>query len=399
MTLLAAQSAYETDLVGNIKKYQNNWLERHYENLIFSTLPDMRYIPWGDLQGGPNGGVTMEMAGVMDAVAWALKSPHGAHFSKWLAKKRGLARFHAETPIFYMLYTRHLETEPAEPPLSYLAGNKQGGHFIARSGWDDGATVVSFGCKDHYGDHNHYDQGGFMIYRNGLLAVDPPVYRKVAGPQQPTEVHNTLLIGGRNQRNCRGQWFTTLEIFKQNLTKGQHLETGDILFYREAGDWAAVAGQFAQAYTPDAVKSCVRQLLFLRPDKVVIVDHLVAPGKDGELPEVQWLLQLPQKPRIKENGSLTASNGASWIRCTPVWPEQSSPEITATQVNTYRASYHYKGKHKLSLVHLLVVGDGEKPGKPLVEARVQSTGKAVEVTLNGKRFVFASQHPFEVDSK
>ena len=234
-TLLAAQSAFETDLVGTVRTRHGDWLDRNFENLIHSTLPDMRYIPWGDLQGGPNGSVTHEMAGVIDGATWALRSPHGARFSRWLQAKRGLERFYGETAMFYMLYARQPQAEPADPPLSFLAGNRQSGHFIARSGWDDGATVVAFRCTDHFGDHHHYDQGSFLIWRNGLLAVDPPVYRKVRGPQQLTEHHNTLLLGGRPQRPVRGQWFVTVEDFQKNLQGGRKLETGDILFSHDAG--------------------------------------------------------------------------------------------------------------------------------------------------------------------
>lgn len=61
-----------------------------------------------------------------------------------------------------------------------------------RPGAGEVTSIVTLRSTDHFGDHHHHDQGSFVIYRNGLLAVDPPVYRKVRGPQQPTEVHNTL---------------------------------------------------------------------------------------------------------------------------------------------------------------------------------------------------------------
>ncbi len=216
LAILGAQSAFEVDLIKTIRTQQDDWLQRHFENLVHSTLPDLRYVPWGDLQSGPNGGVTYEMAGTIDALTWAFDSPHGAHFARRIAEKRGLRRFYGETAIFYMLYTRRLDVQPAEPPLSFLAGGRESGHFIARSSWDDGggddgATIVTLRATDHFGDHNHHDQGSFMIYRNGLLAVDPPVYKKTRGPQQKTENHNTLLIGGRPQRPAHGQSFTTVE--------------------------------------------------------------------------------------------------------------------------------------------------------------------------------------------
>ena len=392
-TLLAAQSACETDLVGAVRTRQGDWLDRHFENLIHSTLPDMRYIPWGDLQGGPNGSVTHEMAGVIDAATWALHSPHGAWFSRWLAGKRGLQRFYGETPIFWMLYTPHLKAQPAVPPLSFLAGNRQSGHFIARSAWDDDATIVAFRSADHFGDHHHYDQGSFIIYRHGLLAVDPPVYRTVRGPQQKTEHHNTLLIGGQPQRPVRGQWFVTLEEFQKNLQGGRKLETGDVLFQRDAGSWAAVAGQFAQAYDCQALRSCVRQLLFIRPDKVVVVDQLSAvPGR--QLPEVQWLLQLPRAPKV-EGGSVLASNGKSWLRCQAILPAGVTPVLDTTPVSTHRLSFTYRGQAALVLVHLLDVGDGTTAGPPPRISATQ-TGRGIEVTVNGQTFVFSGEPGFEI---
>ncbi len=394
LTLLGAQSAFDVDLVGAVANQQHDWLRRHFRNLIQSTLPNMRYIPWGDLQSGPNGGVTHEMAGIIDAVTWALRSREGAYFSDFLATgPRGLGRFYGETAVFYMLYTRQLDTRPAEPPLSFLAGGGQSGHFVARSGWDDAATIVAFTCTDHFGDHHHYDQGSFTIYRQGLLAVDPPVYRRTRGPQQKTEYHNTLLLGGQPQRPVRGQWFKTVEEFRQNLRGGRKLETGDVLFHKEAGSWAAVAGQFAQAYPPELIRSCVRQLLFVRPDRVVIVDHLLAPPGET-LPVVQWLLQLPKPPSLDGDG-LWATHGRSWLRCRGIMPGGSVPAVTATEVNTHRASFSYEGKAGLTLVHLLEVGDGQQPGTP-AEITARRTGKAVEVTLDGHKFRFAAQAPFDV---
>ena len=408
LTVLAVQSASETDLVGMIRDRQNAWLDRHFENLVHSTLPDMRYLPWGDMQSGPNGGVTHEMAGTIDAMTWGLGSPHGAYFGRWLADRRGLSRFYGETAIFYMLYTRSLATAPAVPPLGFLAGNRQGGHFIARSSWDDDATIVTLRAADHMGDHNHYDQGSFMIYRHGLLAVDPPVYRQVRGPQQKTEHHNTLLLGGQPQRPVRGQWFKTVEKFEQNLQEGCRLETGDILFHEDAGTWAAVAAQFAQAYPPELVQSCVRQLLFVRPATVVVVDQLTGPASHA-LPEVQWLLQVPRRPAI-DGDALWASNGKSWLRCRPIMlPDEAfgvvtpgaaaskaiSPEVAETPVDTHQVRYTYAGKDRLTLVHVLDVGDGDRPG-PASGVRVRPTDRGLVLALDGQTFLFATSEPFAV---
>ena len=200
LVLLATQSAFETDVLGALRRDHGDWLARQLDYLVLSVLPDMRFIPWGDIVTGANGGVTHEMAAKIDALTWALRSPSGTFLSRWLAEKRGPERFYGETALFYFLYTRHLDVHPAPPPTAVLAGGRQGGHAIMRSDWSDDATVVGFRCTDFFGQHHHLDQGSFVIYRNGLLALDAGSYRHVGGEQMKTDAHNTLLLGGQGQR-------------------------------------------------------------------------------------------------------------------------------------------------------------------------------------------------------
>ena len=395
--LLAAQSALEKDLIGAVAKGQGDWLAKHFAALMLTTQPNMRYLPFGDMQGGGDGGVAHEMAQIIDATTWAMRSALGAYFSRWLAGKRRLARYYGESVIFYFLYARQLPTRTAEPPLAMLAGGKHGGHVLTRSGWADGDTLVAFRCGDHYGSHNHFDQGSFVIYRNGLLALDAGYYKSPGGSQQKTEPHNTLLIGGKGQRRVRGQWFKTVAEFKKNLTGGKRLETGDMLFYEDAPGWTAAAGQFAQAYPTGTVASCVRQLLFVRPGVVVVVDRLVAP-KGKTLGEVQWLLHTPAAPKI-EGASLTVANAKSWLHCLGLKTPTVKPSLT-TLLNrkkheTFQATYTYAGGSRLRLVHVLQVGDGAKPTS-LVAVKVSLSGEACEVLVGKRTFTFGAGPDFKV---
>jgi hypothetical protein len=405
LVLLAAQSAFETDLVGAVRRQHGDWLGRQLDDLVLSVFPDLRFAPWGDIVAGANGGVTHEMAGRIDALAWALRSPAGASLSRWLAEKRGLLRFYDDTAIFYFLYTRHLAVEPAPPPPAVLAGGKQGGHVLLRSDWSDGATVVGFRCTDYFGQHHHLDQGSFVIFRNGLLALDAGTYQHVGGPQVNTDAHNTLLLGGEGQRRQGYQNANTLEAFVQRLPRG--LETGDIPFYKHAGEWSAVAGQFAQAYEPGTIRSCARQLLFLRPGTVAVVDHLEAPeGKS--LPEVRWLLQVPARPEV-DGQAVTAANAKSWLRCRPLLPG-GTPKVENSYrtpagpnpasgvpavIDVSRVVFAYEGKPRLTLVHLLDVGDGKPAAEP-PPVRVETDEAAVRLVLEGKAFSFSARPPYDV---
>ena len=388
-SFVAFQGAFEQDLSTTMRNQYGNFLERHTLNVIQNVQPDMRFTPWGDVISGPNGSVTHEMAGLLNMATWVLNLKEGAYFDQWLAEKRGLGRFYGETAIYYMLYNRNIDLEPETPTISFLAGGGgQGGHFIARSAWDDGATLVAFGVKDHYGDHNHYDQGQFTIYRNTILAVDPPVYNSTRGPQQPSDVHNTLLINGHKQRACRGQWFSTLDDFLDNLDGGAQLETGNFIFYADSTEWAACAGEYAQAYDEGLLDTCVRQLLFIRPGTIIVVDQLYS-AVGTTLSDVSWLLQLPATPTVEGN-AVSLSRSGSWIRNTPLMHEPAEPTITSTAVNTKRVSYSYNGERSLNIVNLIEVGDGDPSAVPS-DLNLEETDSGIEITVNSHKYLFGNE--------
>ncbi|HYE21041.1 MAG TPA: heparinase II/III family protein [Tepidisphaeraceae bacterium] len=401
VTVLAGQSAGEADVVRTIREKQGDWLARNLGALAYGTLPDLRFVPFGDLQSGANGGATRAVAGLLDAGVWAMGGRAGAEvsaaqaLSKRIAERRGLSAYDDDTAIFWFLYGRGARPEVKPAPEVFVAGGAKGGHWIARAGgWGDDATVVGFRCADHYGDHNHWDQGGFFIWRRGLLAVDPPVYKQTRGPQQRTDLHNTLLIGGQAQRAVRGQTFGSVGKFEQNLKAGKRLETGDLVV--SPGPAMAAAGQFAQAYDVPALASCVRQVALVGSGTVVVVDRLTA-GAGKRVPDVQWLLQFPAAPTSADGGWL-ATNGAGWIRCRAVLGDAGkAAAVDATEVGTQRLTLDYKGGgDEVCLVHVLEVGDGRAPagGAQPVSARRADGG--VEVTVGRAVYRFATAAPYEV---
>lgn len=401
LSVLAAQSASEKDLVSEFKSRHGDSLGRQFTHTMLCTFPDLSYTPFGDTKSGagpdsagPDGGVTHEMAGVLCGMTWALDSGEGAWFDKWVAGKRGLRRFYGESGVFYFLYARNLRSTPVQPPLAFLAGNKNGGHVLSRSDWGDSATVVALRATDHFGDHNHFDQGSFVIYRHGLLAVDQRVYKKVGGPQQDTAEHNALLIDGKGQRRVRGQDFRTVSDFKSNLTGKLRLETGDILFYADTNEWTAAAVQIAQAYPDGLVRSCVRQLLFVRPGTVVIVDQLEAP-EGRKLGEVSWLLHAP-KGGVSGADMLTVSNRQSYLRCKQLLPGNSAvSEASDLMPSCQRYSFTVRGESTLVMVHAMDVGDGVPPGA-FPDAAAKAVEGGMEVRIGSKQFTFSGSPGFGI---
>jgi hypothetical protein len=413
-TLMAIQSAYGIDAMSLIRDKQNNWLAKQLESSIHGTLPNMRFIPWGDIQSGPDGGVTHEWAGPAEAAAWALKNAHGVYFKEWLSGKRGMDRFYGDTAILYFLYTRHLDLNPTEPPLSMLAGGSHSGQVIMRSSWEDDATVVGFRCTDYYQGHFHHDAGSFVIYRNGLLAVDAGRYTRytesLRAPIIATNAHNSLLLGGKGQRTVRGQWYKDLSEFnkaREERRDDRRLEFGDIVFYKDAGEWTAVAGQFAQAYKPGVIKSCVRQLLYIRPNTILVVDNLV-PSDGKNLPEVRWVVNLPSDRLEAGKGFAETANAKSWLRCrslvsgnAPILETSPQTQLTADRrqlSEIARINFVYSGRvEALTLVHLIHLGDGQ-PGTAQ-EVKLVDTGDTVEINTQGRTFIFLKNAPFTIEAR
>lgn len=407
-TLMAAQSAFDVDLSARVKADGGDWPAAQLETIAQATLPNLRYVPFGDMQQGPDGGVTHEMAANIDMLTWATGSPAGAWLSQQLAARRRAARFFGDTIMGYFLYTRNLSARPAEPPLSHLAGGSGGGHWFARSGWGAGDTVVAFRCTDHYTGHNHFDQGSFVIYHKGMLAADAGYYGKAQGSQIRTENHNTLLIGGQPQRTVRARLNRTLESYKEGLASGpRSFETGNILYTADKGRYAAVAGEFGQAYPAGLVRQAVRQILFIRPGILIVVDQLTAAG-DKPVPEITWLLQFGLQPK-NESSALLASDGNGWIRCRPLLGDDAKVSVVdgaGTLLDadgkadpTWRASWTWPEKAgRRTLVYLIQVGDGPDPGK-WVDATVEELDGRIQITVDKKPYHFATAEKFTVSEK
>jgi hypothetical protein len=285
---------------------------------------------------------------------------------------------------------------------------------MMRSSWEDDATVIGFRSTDYYQGHFHQDAGSFVVYRNGLLAVDAGRYTKytesLRAPIVATGAHNSLLLGGEGQRLVKGQWYKDLDAF--NRARGENrddrrLEMGDLPFFTHGGEWTAVAGQFAQAYSPGVISSCVRQLLYVRPNTLVVVDTLV-PSQGKNLPEVRWMIHLPGNKLISGKGFVETANERSWLRCRSMVSEEKPvvEESMKTQLGSdpqklteiSRADFVYGSQPGiLTLVHLIDVGDGQ-PGAP-ANIRPRITADRIEIALDGKIYSFSKKYPFTVEAR
>jgi len=338
-TFLALKSATGMDFIADSPHF------RHLPLYIFhAAKPNGRVFP-GDDNDWPYLGPWERSALLMLAAEY--HDPHAQYF----LNRTPVDRFALEEHDRYadvLWYDPSLPEKPIDDlPRSRLFRGK--GLVLARTGWawdtparrsDD--TWLAFACGDYYGDHSHYDVNAFQIYRRGELAIDSGRYDddwdfyaepdKVRRSQffsyyQRTIAHNTLLVydpserfemgvlndGGQLQLLRRGGYRNVPEDYDQGAFPSDdgratsdwaknpgRWERGDIRAYQATPDFVYVRGDGTRAYSPHKLNAFVRQLLFVAPRLVVVVDRVVSTR-----PEYRktWLLHSVEEPHVAADGS------------------------------------------------------------------------------------------------
>ncbi len=218
-------------------------------------------------------------------------------------------------------------------PLGRIWGRTDLGYVLARSAWGPGETTLGYRAGAWFTGHQHMDQGHLDLWRKGPLAVDAGVYANWGSMHREayyarTVAHNTLLIprpgerfdqhpalGGTNVNDggqrihtfARGgcpQCMQSVAEWRAHVGAGLHFEAGRIDAFADAPGHTVVASDLTAAYnsadysTPgNAAKVAVvhRDVVFLRPDLVVVTDRVRTMGGTGA---PRFTLHLPGRPDL-----------------------------------------------------------------------------------------------------
>jgi hypothetical protein len=130
------------------------------------------------------------------------------------------------------------------------------GDLFARSGWNEGATWMSFKAGPYSESHAHQDQGSFMIYKGGWLGYDG-VVDSTSGLTQEPEAHSLIrfVSGGAT------------------VSMQEPTESMMVALARGNG-WLYAAGDLTPAFDGNAaVTRWQREIVFIEPDVFVIYDR------------------------------------------------------------------------------------------------------------------------------
>ncbi|MCL2624315.1 MAG: heparinase II/III-family protein [Planctomycetaceae bacterium] len=231
------------------------------------------------------------------------------------------------------------------------------GYAYARSSWDEDATYFFFKCGNRFTAHQHLDVGTFLIYKEGELIGDGGHYDGFGTPHDVnyhlrTIAHNTIRVidpeeswdvkgrdpirAGNVTSNDGGQRYdwpqhngAVSDAAQWNVQK-EIWETGTILAFEELGDHVIIKADCTKAYSPEKLELFIRQIVFLRPGTIIIVDSVRV--KDPAFKTI-WNLQAMKQPtKVTDNkgndlGLWTWSNGNGRLFLQTLLPEKTDVEL------------------------------------------------------------------------
>jgi hypothetical protein len=249
----------------------------------------------------------------------------GSELSRYVASKRRQGSNPQARLVDFLWDYQEESPKPLDDfPLSHIATGI--GKVYARSDWSPDASWLRFECGDYWCGHQHFEAGNFEIFRYEPLATESGEYYDYTSNHDVnwllrTIAHNCLLVyvpgeqwknlrdGDRNPHANDGGQAAKWDWTKDNLPawdkQRADFERGDIVAFEDHGDYLYVAGDATAAYSPEKLRSWVRQIVFLRPHTFVIFDRVVSTKPEYEK---TWLLHMKNEPALSGN-TITIANG------------------------------------------------------------------------------------------
>jgi hypothetical protein len=235
---------------------------------------------------------------------------------------------------------------------------------VLRSSWDDEATHVWMNCGDYFGAHQRYESGAFQIFRSAPLtgstgcydAFDSDhwqnyysqhsVHANTLAIEQPGEFFPTLQSlsdrsgnvndGGQRvlRRNHQGTGFPNPDLasYLAHKTSEPFTETGNLSTFSTSACYDYVACDVTAAYTSPGyetngnrakVSEVSRQLVFVKPDLVVIFDRVQATDASYDK---RFLLHALAAPTV-DGQSFSIENGPGRLVGQTLLPAEAQIDV------------------------------------------------------------------------
>jgi len=299
-------------------------------------------------------------------------------------------------------------------PLAHLASGA--GKIYARGDWGEDATKLRFECGPYYSNHQHFEAGNFEIFRRDLLATESGVYDWYSNHSVNwyirTIAHNSMLIymPGEEWGQMRdvGEYKNTYlndggqeskyhaadNDLPEWLANEEKYQSGKLRSYLNQNEFMYAMCDGTKAYNPKKLKNWTREMLFLRPHTIVILDRV---DNQNTPYEKKWLLHSKYEPILNNNEYVVQGTGHKLYVKTllPVSTAEKihgyvyggktvNPPTKGVGENLWRIEVKPK-QNKLSEIFLHVISTEKKP-----EANAVMNGNDVELTVDGVKIKFSA---------
>ncbi len=173
------------------------------------------------------------------------------------------------------------------------------GVLFMRSGTGENDTFASFRFGSANGNHQHYDELSFIIYKKNFLALDAGSRCETAHHHMyaaQSVAHNTLLI--HQDREPVAPFWTAWGYKPDGKTYYNHggqnnKEKARALALRSTPDFLYAAGDATASYSAEKCREAIRQFVWLKPDLFVIYDRVASVQPDQKK---EFLLHTQNRP-------------------------------------------------------------------------------------------------------
>lgn len=438
-------TATTEDLFATTRVRGGDAFNRWARYLSYWLRPDLRFAPYGDAterELNPAG----SLRPVLDLLAWGTGSslPHnlGDELSRRLATATDYSGPEAwHLPVFYDPI-RPQRAGRAGLPLATHLSPAVGDAVVLRSSWDDtNATWISLSCGDWLTTRQHLDVGALQIYRRAPLLVSTGIYdgfetqhwlgwyaqRSVHASTisvlDPSEMFaSPRLMRSINEGGQRVMDYTNLsarrsvDAWRMNLTAGAQFETGSVTSFESAEFHDYVACDATRAYNSTRftaapnrpkLREATRQLVYLRPDLLLVFDRVEATDPRFERRVAFHALSTPV---ISTEGVASVQRGGGRLIVRTLLPggarraviegfRVGTDELPSLSSGSEGRGARLEvsstaGAQREVFLHLLQIADGSSPPPPAttlideasrVGVRLRDEGSGREITVTFSR--------------
>ncbi len=310
---------FENMRVGTNKNFYTDlpWVKNSINQYIYFIQPNQKCIHLGD------GETNIAGDRVMYLHARIFNDPR----SLWMAQYYSQPAFTGNTmdkftKLLYKDFTMPVVTQP-DNPLYWWADKV--GLSVCRSSWSSDATMITYyDAPSKKSAHEHRENNSFTIFKDKPLLIESGYYDTYGGNHyinyyQRTIAHNSICVYdsaesytcfGNPASNDGGQ-IESVALQNYNDIFLPQNQRGAWIQYASGAKYTYHVSDAQLSYNSNKVDFFRRRLLYLNPNKVIVIDHVHLTNIGTNQRDIKWVGHFANQPVI--SGSILSTEVAGHI--------------------------------------------------------------------------------------